>query len=63
MSDSEDSTIYKVVVSSEEQYSLWPAYRDTPLGWKDTGKAGTKAICLAYVKEIWTDMRPLSVRR
>ncbi len=61
--DQEDTTIYKVVVNHEEQYSIWPAYRDNPLGWRDAGKSGTKAEGLDYVKEVWTDMRPLSLRK
>jgi MbtH protein len=61
--DEEDSTIYKVVVNREEQYSIWPADRETPLGWSDAGKEGTKAECLAYIEQVWTDMRPLSLRR
>jgi uncharacterized protein YbdZ (MbtH family) len=61
--DKEDTTIYKVVVNHEEQYSIWPEYKDNPLGWKDVGKSGPKADCLAYVKEVWTDMRPLSLRK
>jgi len=61
--DFEDGTIYKVVINSEEQYSIWPANRENPLGWKDAGKTGTKAECLAYIKEVWTDMRPLSLRK
>lgn len=59
----EDSTIYKVVLNDEEQYSIWPADRPNPLGWRDGGKSGTKADCLAFIKEVWTDMRPLSLRR
>jgi MbtH protein len=59
----EDNTIYKVVVNGEEQYSIWPADRENPLGWNDAGKSGTKAECLAYIKEVWTDMRPLSLRK
>ena len=59
----EDHTIYRVVVNQEEQYSIWPEARENPLGWKDAGKVGTKAECLAYIKEIWTDMRPLSLRK
>lgn len=59
----EDTTIYRVVVNLEEQYSIWPEYRENPLGWRDAGKTGSKADCLAYIKEVWTDMRPLSVRR
>jgi MbtH protein len=58
----EDNTIYNVVVNHEEQYSIWPAYKPIPLGWKDVGKSGNKADCLAYIKEVWTDMTPLSLR-
>jgi len=61
--DREDTTIYKVVVNHEEQYSIWPEYKENPLGWKDEGKVGPKAECLAHIKEIWTDMRPLSLRK
>jgi MbtH protein len=55
--------MYKVVVNQEEQYSLWPADRENALGWKDAGKKGTKEECQAYIKEVWTDMRPLSLRQ
>jgi MbtH protein len=61
--DTEDNTIYKVVVNHEEQYSIWPADRANALGWNDAGKSGPKAECLAYIKEVWTDMRPLSLRQ
>ena len=54
--------IYKVVVNHEEQYSIWPAERENPSGWRDGGKSGSKEECLAYIKEVWTDMRPLSLR-
>lgn len=59
----EDKTIYKVVINHEEQYSIWPAHRENALGWKDAGKSGTKEECLAYIREVWTDGRPLSQRR
>jgi MbtH protein len=59
----EDNTIYKVVVNHEEQYSIWPADRENALGWNDAGKQGTKAECLAYIEEVWTDMRPQSLRK
>jgi MbtH protein len=52
-----------VVVNHEEQYSIWPSHKKIPLGWRDVGKSGLKAECLDYIKEVWTDMRPLSVRR
>jgi len=61
--EKEDMTIYKVVINHEEQYSIWPAERDNALGWRDAGKRGTKAECLDYIKEVWTDMRPLSLRK
>jgi len=59
----EDSTLYKVVMNQEAQYSIWPAERDNALGWQDVGKSGTKAECLNYIKEVWTDMRPLSLQK
>ena len=61
--EEEDTTIYKVVVNHEEQYSIWPHERENALGWSDVGKTGLKAECLAYIKDVWTDMRPLSLRR
>lgn len=61
--DREDTRTYKVVVNHEEQYSIWFADRDIPLGWRDVGKSGTKEECLAYIGEVWTDMRPLSLRK
>jgi len=54
---------YKVVVNHEEQYSIWPAHKQNPLGWRDVGKSGTEAECLAHIEQVWTDMRPLSLRR
>ena len=54
---------YVVVVNDEEQYSIWLADRELPAGWKRAGKEGTKEECLAWVDEVWTDMRPLSLRR
>jgi len=61
--EQEDTTIYKVVLNYEEQYSIWPVDRENALGWRDAGKSGTKQECLAYIEEVWTDMRPLSLRK
>jgi MbtH protein len=61
--DRQDDEIYKVVVNHEEQYSIWSAERANPLGWTDAGKSGSKTECLAFIKEVWTDMRPLTLRR
>lgn len=63
MDETEDKTIYKAVVNHEEQYSIWPAHRANALGWRDAGKTGLKPEVLAYIKEVWTDMRPLSLRK
>lgn len=64
MSDEkEDTTTYKVVLNHEEQYSIWPDYRENPLGWRDAGKSGSKTECLDYIERVWTDMRPLSLRQ
>lgn len=61
--EEEDKTIYKVVLNHEEQYSIWPADRENPSGWKDDGTKGLKQVCLDHIKEVWTDMRPLSLRK
>jgi MbtH protein len=61
--EQDDKPPYKVVVNHEEQYSIWPASRENALGWRDAGKNGTKEECLAYIREAWTDMRPLSLRK
>jgi MbtH protein len=61
--DEIDSRVYQVVVNHEEQYSIWPLDRELPLGWSNAGKSGLKSECLAYIEEVWTDMRPLSLRK
>jgi MbtH protein len=61
--EEEDNTIYQVVVNHEDQYSIWPDYKPIPNGWRAVGRSGKKEECLAYIKEVWTDMRPLSLRK
>ena len=61
--EQEDTAIYKVVVNYVQEYSIWPAQREIPLGWTDAGKTGSKAECLAYIADAWTDVRPLSLRK
>ena len=58
----EDVSEYEVVLNDEEQYSIWPVIRAIPAGWRLAGKRGKKAECLAFIGEVWTDMRPLSIR-
>jgi MbtH protein len=59
----DNDALYKVVVNGEGQYSIWPADRENPPGWTDAGRVGPREQCLAYVEEVWTDMRPLSLRK
>ena len=58
----DESADYLVVVNGEEQYSIWPAGRDLPAGWTAVGEARSRAECLDHIEEVWTDMRPKSVR-
>ncbi len=62
--DERDNMVrYKVVVNHEEQYSIWPTDRENAPGWRDAGKEGSRQECLAYINEVWTDMRPLSLQQ
>ena len=61
--DEEDNTIYQVVVNQEEQYSIWPEYKEIPNGWRAVGPKAHKQECLKYITNMWTDMRPLSLRQ
>ena len=63
MPDAQQTRPHEVVVNDEEQYSIWPADRDLPPGWRTDGFTGREADCLAHIDEVWTDMRPLSLRR
>ncbi|GAA0984764.1 MbtH family protein [Acrocarpospora macrocephala] len=62
MFEDDDDREYTVVINHEEQYSIWPTRRVIPDGWSEVGKSGLKADCLAYIEEVWTDMRPRSLR-
>jgi MbtH protein len=61
--DEDDDRIWRVVLNHEEQYSIWPAERELPAGWREEGKRGSREECLDHIEKVWTDMRPLSVRR
>ncbi|MEU7019361.1 MbtH family NRPS accessory protein [Streptomyces sp. NPDC046203] len=63
MQDADVDERFMVVVNDEEQYSLWAEGRALPAGWRGDGFTGTRAECLAHIEEVWTDQRPLSVRR
>lgn len=63
MSDTEETkATHIVLINDEEQYSLWPRNKKIPLGWRNVGKEGTEEECMKYVDEVWTDMRPRSLR-
>lgn len=59
--DAQEQT-YLVVLNDEEQYSIWWADRGLPAGWHQEGTSGTKEECLARIGDLWTDMRPKSLR-
>jgi MbtH protein len=61
--EEDDNIVYVVVVNEEEQYSIWPDYKPPPAGWRALDQRGPKSACLAHIREVWTDMRPLSLRR
>jgi len=59
----ETKETYKVVRNHEEQYSIWPEFKENAPGWKDVGYSGTKQSCLEYISAHWVDMTPKSVRK
>lgn len=61
--DIDTNLVYRVVVNHEEQYSIWPDDREAPAGWRAEGTFGSKQECLEHIDAVWTDMRPLSLRR
>ncbi len=63
MSFDREDAIFNVVINHEEQYSIWPHYKALPPGWTPTGFTGTKKECVEHIDTVWTDMRPLSLRR
>ena len=58
-----DGERFKVLIDHEEQYSLWPEDLEVPAGWTQVGPTGARQLCLEYIESVWTDMRPLSLRR
>jgi MbtH protein len=63
MEEMSEDRIYVVVINHEEQYSIWPEGKEIPAGWSAVGKSGRKEECLAHIKDVWVDMRPLSLRQ
>jgi len=61
--DNTDSARFRVVLNDEEQYSIWPADKRNPPGWRDAGLEGSREECLAHIARVWTDMTPRSLRR
>ena len=57
-----DDAVYRVVHNDEEQYSIWWADRDLPSGWTAEGTTGSRQECLDHIAQVWTDMRPKSLR-
>jgi MbtH protein len=63
MNQQHEEPTYSIVVNDEEQYSYWPDSRSAPPGWRRLGTPGSKEECLSRIESLWTDMRPLSLRR
>ncbi|WP_323118652.1 MbtH family protein [Burkholderia alba] len=63
MSWGDENTTFVVVINDEEQYSIWPDYKAIPAGWRAAGKFGKRDECLKWIDEVWTDMRPASLRK
>jgi uncharacterized protein YbdZ (MbtH family) len=58
--DNEDG-IFLVLVNVENQHSLWPSDIAAPGGWSIAHDADTRAACLDYIEQHWTDLRPASL--
>lgn len=63
MIDNADHETYRVVINEEAQYSIWPAAKPIPPGWKDAGMTGVRSACLEHIRTHWTDLRPMSLRK
>jgi MbtH protein len=57
----DENGIYHVLINDEGQYSLWPSLKDVPKGWTIVKKSDSRAACLEYINQNWTDMRPRSL--
>ena len=53
--------VYHVLINEDEQYSLWPSFREVPQGWTIVHRSDSRAACLKYINQHWTDMRPKSL--
>lgn len=58
-----NNKFFYVVINKEQQYSIWPVNKEIPLGWEKVGVKGTEEECLTHIKKVWTDMRPLSLKK
>ena len=61
--DNTDSARFRVVLNDEDQYSIWPADKRNPPGWRDSGLEGSREECLAHIGRVWSDLTPRSLRR
>ncbi len=57
----DENADYLVLRNDEQQYSLWPSFREIPAGWNAVGPRGGRKECLNWIEETWTDMRPKSL--
>ncbi|TLX10883.1 MbtH family NRPS accessory protein [Rhizobium sp. MHM7A] len=54
--------LWIVVIDAERHYSVWPQDKQIPVSWEAAGFSGSRQECLARIREVWSDPRPLSLR-
>jgi MbtH protein len=47
--------IYNVVINLQDEYSIWPKFKDISLGWRMAGKTGTRQECLDYIADTYME--------
>src|SRR5258708_37078067 len=57
----DEKGVYHVLINEEGQHSLWPAFKEVPLGWTIALKSDTRAACLEFINQNWKNMRPKSL--
>jgi MbtH protein len=59
----DENATYHVLVNEEGQHSLWPSFKEVPKGWTIVRSSDSRAACLEFIDQHWTDMRPSSLVR
>ncbi|MET9830541.1 MbtH family protein [Streptomyces sp. NPDC006385] len=54
----DENGTYLVLTNAQGRHSLWPDGITVPDGWDVALAASSRARCLAFVEENWTDICP-----